>query len=119
MKKRPKTCPVAGVKRRKSDGSPELRRAVVGGLGPVSRDFQTVSSFNSSLLKWYKEHARDLPWRGADAYGVWVSEIMCQQTRVETVIPYYLRWMQAFPDVQALAKASLDDVNKVWAGMSV
>jgi A/G-specific adenine glycosylase len=48
---------------------------------------------------------------------VWVSEVMLQQTRVDTVIPYFLRWMQAFPTIDALAAADIEDVNKVWAGL--
>jgi len=70
------------------------------------------------LLDWYSKHARQLPWRGAaDPYGVWVSEIMLQQTRVETVIPYYLRWIERFPTVQALAAASEQQVLSAWEGL--
>lgn len=70
------------------------------------------------LLKWYDAHKRDLPWRrSADPYGVWVSEIMLQQTRVDAVVPYYERWMQRFPDVSALADAAQDDVLKTWEGL--
>ena len=54
---------------------------------------------------------------GVEAYGVWVSEIMCQQTRVEAVIPFWLAWMEAFPTVQALAAASEEGVNARWAGL--
>ncbi|MEW5868019.1 MAG: A/G-specific adenine glycosylase [Chloroflexota bacterium] len=70
------------------------------------------------LLKWYAQNARDLPWRAApDAYAVWVSEIMLQQTRVETVIPYYQRWMQRFPSLLSLAAASQQDVLAAWEGL--
>jgi len=70
------------------------------------------------LLAWYQTNGRDLPWRGVrDPYAVLVSEYMAQQTRVETVIPYYLRWMELFPSVQALAAASLDAVLKAWEGL--
>lgn len=70
------------------------------------------------LLAWYAETARKLPWRGsADPYAVWVSEIMLQQTRVETVIPYYQRWMKQFPNVEALAQATLQDVLYAWEGL--
>ncbi|MBS2033851.1 A/G-specific adenine glycosylase [bacterium] len=70
------------------------------------------------LLNWYTRERRDLPWRrGVDAYGVLVSEIMLQQTRVEVVIPYYQRFMQRFPRVEQLAEASLDEVYEYWAGL--
>lgn len=70
------------------------------------------------LLDWYRRDARTLPWRGAqDPYAVWVSEVMLQQTRVETVIPYYERWMRAFPDVASLARAPQDKVLKQWEGL--
>ena len=57
------------------------------------------------------------PTTAVSAYGVWVSEIMCQQTRVEAVIPYWLAWMEAFPTVEALAAASEEEVNARWAGL--
>jgi len=70
------------------------------------------------LLNWYQQNARVLPWRGhSDPYAIWVSEIMLQQTRVDTVIPYFLRWMHAFPDILALAAASEDEVLKAWEGL--
>ena len=70
------------------------------------------------LLDWYGRHHRDLPWRnGTDAYGVWISECMLQQTQVATVVDYYRRWMKRFPDVVSLAAADLQDVLKVWAGL--
>ncbi len=70
------------------------------------------------LLAWYRKVARDLPWRRTkDPYAVWVSEIMLQQTQIATVIPYYERWMQRFPTREALAKAELDEVLKVWQGL--
>ena len=70
------------------------------------------------LLKWYEENKRDLPWRqDRDPYHVWVSEIMLQQTRVDTVIPYYQRFLTALPDVQALAEADEDLLLKLWQGL--
>lgn len=70
------------------------------------------------LLAWYAAHARDLPWRRRrDAYSVWVSEIMLQQTRVQTVIDYYQRFMQRFPDVGSLAAASEEEVQSLWSGL--
>jgi A/G-specific adenine glycosylase len=72
----------------------------------------------SRLLKWYRLHGRTLPWRGhPDPYAVWVSEIMLQQTRVETVIPYFEEWMNRFPSVRALAEASEQDVLNLWEGL--
>lgn len=70
------------------------------------------------LLKWYDVHARKLPWRGIrDPYRTWVSETMLQQTRVETVLSYYERFLQRFPTVQALAEAPEADVLKMWEGL--
>ncbi len=71
------------------------------------------------LLRWAARHLRDLPWRvePRDPYRVWISEIMLQQTQVVTVIPYFQRFMERFPTVQALAAAPLDDVLKFWEGL--
>ena len=70
------------------------------------------------LLAWYDMHAADLPWRRTqDAYRVWLSEIMLQQTQVETVIPYYHRFLDTYPSFEALAAAPLDDVLKLWEGL--
>jgi len=70
------------------------------------------------LLAWYDRHARLLPWRGIhDPYCTWVSETMLQQTRVETVLGYYERFLQRFPTIEALANAPLDDVLKLWEGL--
>ncbi|MBN2258671.1 MAG: A/G-specific adenine glycosylase [Anaerolineaceae bacterium] len=74
--------------------------------------------FGRLLLNWYDQNARRLPWRGsADPYAVWVSEVMLQQTRVETVTPYYLRWMERFPDIASLAAASDQEVLGMWEGL--
>ncbi|NUO47552.1 MAG: A/G-specific adenine glycosylase [Polyangiaceae bacterium] len=80
---------------------------------------------SARLLGWYDAHARELPWRTAasaspptsDAYAVWVSEVMLQQTRVETVKSYYARFLARFPTVLALAEAPLDDVLGAWSGL--
>ncbi len=70
------------------------------------------------LIDWYEENKRDLPWRhDPTAYRVWISEIMLQQTRVDPVIPYYLRFMETFPDVGSLAEASEDLLMKQWEGL--
>jgi A/G-specific adenine glycosylase len=74
------------------------------------------------LLAWYDRHRRKLPWRPlpderADPYRVWLSEIMLQQTGVKTVAPYFLKFVARWPDVDALGRASLDDVLRMWAGL--
>ena len=75
------------------------------------------------LLKWFDKHKRDLPWRATDesstrnAYQVWLAEVMLQQTQVATVLPYFERWLQRFPTLQALAAAPQDDVLKQWEGL--
>ena len=77
-----------------------------------------IDDIQQRLLAWAEGALRDLPWRQVrDPYRVWVSEIMLQQTRVETVIPYYLRWMRQFPTIAALARADLGDVLKAWEGL--
>jgi A/G-specific adenine glycosylase len=79
-----------------------------------------MPSLASLLLPWYRDNARRLPWRGPlhrDAYAVWVSEIMLQQTRVETVIPYFEVWMRLFPTVQALSDAAESEVLLAWEGL--
>lgn len=69
------------------------------------------------LGHWRKHGRHDLPWRHTSAYGVLVSEIMLQQTQVERVIPFFERWMKAFPTPHALARATLVDVLKLWSGL--
>jgi A/G-specific adenine glycosylase len=77
-----------------------------------------LSPVSSRLLEWYERSARSMPWRGhPDPYAVWVSEIMLQQTRVETVIPYFERWMARFPRLSDLAAAEEQDVLKLWEGL--
>lgn len=75
-------------------------------------------SFSHSLIDWYLLNKRDLPWRNTkDPYLIWVSEIILQQTRVEQGMPYYHRFVEAFPKVETLAKAPLDQVLKLWQGL--
>lgn len=78
-----------------------------------------MHDFTRKLLVWYKQHGRsDLPWqKNKTAYRVWISEIMLQQTQVKTVIPYYLKFMEIFPDVTTLANAPLDNILALWAGL--
>jgi A/G-specific adenine glycosylase len=77
-----------------------------------------VKRVRRQLLDWYRENRRELPWRGVrDPYAIWISEAMLQQTRVETVIPYYQRFLSRFPDVETLARAEPDEVLGAWAGL--
>lgn len=70
------------------------------------------------LVSWYQIHKRDLPWRKTkDPYAIWISEIMLQQTQVQTVIPYYQNFLAHFPNVSALATADLEQVYKCWEGL--
>ena len=77
-----------------------------------------ILSFRQKLLTWYDANKRDLPWRRSkNPYHIWVSEIMLQQTRVDTVIPYYERFLDWFPTVESLANAPEDRLLKVWEGL--
>lgn len=77
-----------------------------------------ASDARNALLRWFDEHRRAMPWRDhPDPYAIWISEVMLQQTRVDTVRDYFDRWMRAFPTVDDLARASLDDVLHVWQGL--
>lgn len=85
-------------------------------------DSQEILKFNNQVVKWYEKNARRLPWRapvGADAnaYHVWLSEIMLQQTTVTAVIPYFEKFISLWPNVQALASADNQDVMDAWAGL--
>jgi A/G-specific adenine glycosylase len=82
-------------------------------------DVQRRDLFARLLLPWYRTSHRDLPWRrrAGDAYAVWISEIMLQQTTVAAVIPFYERWMERFPTVEHLADADIEDVLRHWAGL--
>ncbi len=77
-----------------------------------------INKIKNSLLSWYDQNKRDMPWRKTkDPYAIWISEIMLQQTQVQTVIPYYERWMKRFPSIKKLAQAPLDDVLSYWEGL--
>ncbi len=70
------------------------------------------------LISWYHQHKRELPWRKTkNPYHIWVSEVMLQQTQVSTVIPYYQKFIERFPDIGILAHADLQDILKIWEGM--
>lgn len=77
-----------------------------------------VQRLRARLLDWYDKNRRDLPWRRSrDPYAIWISETMLQQTRVETVIPYYNRFLERFPDIESLATANQEDVFGLWTGL--
>jgi A/G-specific adenine glycosylase len=76
------------------------------------------AEFRTALLTWFREFQRDLPWRRSrDAYRIWISEIMLQQTRVAVVLPYYQKFLDRFPDVRALAEAPEEEVLRLWSGL--
>jgi len=86
----------------------------------VSDETQKVrlARIRDGLLSWFREHARDLPWRQTrDPYAILVSEVMLQQTQVDRVLPYYTRFLERFPTVEDLAKAATSDVIRIWSGL--
>ena len=77
-----------------------------------------IKKFRLAMVNWYNDQQRQLPWRDTDnPYYIWVSEVMLQQTQVNTVIPYYLRFIKLFPDLKTLAKSPQQSVLKAWEGM--
>ena len=84
----------------------------------MSRSGELPAKFAGRVIAWQREHGRhDLPWQGSDPYRVWLSEVMLQQTQVATVRPFFDRFVARFPDVRALAAASVDDVLALWGGL--
>ena len=100
-----------------------MNESAIQDLGPVIEGVQvwgpvTNQDFRKTFLDWYDKESRRLPWRESkDPYRIWVSEIMLQQTRVDTVIGYYARFLSAFPTIKALAEAEEDQLLKVWEGL--
>lgn len=91
-------------------------------MNTINKDTLTDLNFGSelaeNLLEWYAEEHRKLPWREShDPYKIWLSEVMLQQTQVDTVIPYFNRYIEAFPTIQDLASASEEQVLKLWEGL--
>src|SRR5580693_5960216 len=75
-------------------------------------------NFNDELLNWYRHNKRELPWRDtSDAYIIWLSEIILQQTRVEQGMPYFYRFLEKYPDVQRFAAAQEEEILKLWQGL--
>lgn len=87
-------------------------------MSNINASAATKEQILSRLLAWYKRHGRSLPWRRtSNPYHIWLSEVMLQQTQVDTVIPYYLRFLEKYPDIETLALAPLPDILKVWENM--
>ncbi|HSY26870.1 MAG TPA: A/G-specific adenine glycosylase, partial [Burkholderiaceae bacterium] len=98
-------------------GSAKAPRSV--GVDPANTTDLADPSFSADLIRWQKKHGRHaLPWQNTrDAYRIWLSEIMLQQTQVAAVIPYYQRFLESFPDVASLAAAPTESVMAHWSGL--
>jgi len=84
----------------------------------IRLNHRNAENLRKKLLVWYSAHRRDLPWRRTkNPYAVWISEVMLQQTRVQTVIPYYRRFLEKFPAIQDLARADSLELLRLWAGL--
>jgi A/G-specific adenine glycosylase len=110
---------LAGASASGKDAAPSGRRS---GAKKSGAKGASPAAAAADLLAWYDRHRRELPWRAAagvtpDPYRVWLSEIMLQQTTVKTVAPYFLRFIERWPTIEALAAAPLEDVLKAWAGL--
>src|SRR5690554_2545430 len=78
----------------------------------------STKQLTTALIEWYHQNRRTLPWRESrDPYHVWLSELMLQQTQVQTVLPYYQRFLERFPTLEDLAQASLNEVYQLWEGL--
>jgi A/G-specific adenine glycosylase len=109
-----------GPRSASTTGSPTIpyQKPPLGPPGPEPEEGPSNEAIRERLLSAYDSGRRDLPWRReTDPYRIWVSEVMLQQTRVETVIPYYERWVDRFPDMESLAEAEEDEVLRVWQGL--
>jgi len=118
------------MKRKKCESNPETEIQDKSRDNPAHyfNEKSEILELRKNLLDWYDENKRTLPWRtiaedfensddNVRGYSVWVSEIMLQQTQVATVIEYYKKWIEKWPTMQDLAKASLDEINQAWAGL--
>lgn len=90
----------------------------VGSTGSLDVPREYGRLFRRALLKWYRHHKREFPWRGTqDPYAILVSEVMLQQTQAAAVVPYYSRWLRRFPTIRSLARATESDVLHAWQGL--
>ena len=105
--------------RLRSDQRSEADNATPRRAGPaLCWPTSVEATLSPVLLRWFAAHARALPWRPSPGlYATWISEIMLQQTQVATVVPYYIRFLQRFPDVAALAAADEQEVLRCWEGL--
>ncbi|KAL1545119.1 adenine DNA glycosylase-like isoform X2 [Salvia divinorum] len=121
----------AAMKRCRQSKSVANETVDVADIEDIGFSGKEIKEIRASLLQWYDENRRDLPWRrisssgnegGVEqrerrAYAVWVSEVMLQQTKVQTVIGYFNRWMEKWPTIHHLAQATIEEVNEMWAGL--
>jgi A/G-specific adenine glycosylase len=85
---------------------------------PTPLSPRNLAAFQRRLLDWFRKHQRDLPWRrNKEPHRIWVAEVMLQQTRIAAVVPYYHRFLRRFPNVESLARASQEDVLRLWSGL--
>src|SRR5699024_1309301 len=88
------------------------------GMQEIALQNIDIHTFQQDLIDWYQANKRDLPWRkDQDPYKIWVSEVMLQQTKVDTVIPYFNRFIVNYPTLNDLAEADQQDVLKAWEGL--
>lgn len=127
----PPATAVFTMKRCRRQSETTAKETVDVDIEDISFSRKEIQEIRASLLDWYDKNRRDLPWRrisnggnGAGteegerrAYAVWVSEVMLQQTRVQTVIDYFNRWMEKWPTIHHLAQATIEEVNEMWAGL--
>ncbi|MCS7015426.1 MAG: A/G-specific adenine glycosylase [Gemmatales bacterium] len=111
-----------GSRRKPESGSSHpirrSRRVACGVCFPQLPDEQFAAQFREALQRWYLQHHRRLPWRATqDPYAILVSEIMLQQTQAATVVPYFRRFLDRFPDLESLAQAPLEEVIGLWQGL--
>ncbi|KAL3625779.1 hypothetical protein CASFOL_030308 [Castilleja foliolosa] len=127
----PPTTAVFPMKRCRQAETISKAPVEVADIEDISFSGEEITKIRASLLDWYSQNRRDLPWRRISsgendvgieegerrAYAVWVSEVMLQQTRVQTVVDYFNRWMEKWPTIRHLAQASIEEVNEMWAGL--
>jgi len=107
-------APLPAKKRQASRGATRIAAGLARSEGLAPQE----QALRAELLTWFDRHQRPLPWRRSrDPYGIWLSEVMLQQTQVQTVIPYWHRFLERFPTVHALANAPVDDVLSLWRGL--